>query len=106
MTGQPTVDESAVVDRLDRLIGLLSFAFAEQIEAASSRIREDAVAVAILEASATWVPSGELQAAAVAASGAAKRTIQRKLTELRNLGAISSRGAGSATQYRATGVVR
>ena len=106
MTQEAADAESAVVDRLDRLIGLVTLAFSEQIESASLRLRGDAVTVAILEESSDWVPSGALQAAVAKACSVTERTVRKKLTELRDMGAISSKGSARATQYRVTGVVR
>ena len=106
MTLQAVGDEAAVVDRLDQLIGLMTLAFSEQIEAASLRLRDDAVAAAILENSSSWTLSGALQSSVAECAGVSKRTVRSKLTELRDLGAITSRGSGTATQYRVTGVVR
>ncbi len=106
MTRPAVDDEAAVVDRLDRLIGIMTFAFSEQIEAASVRLRDDALAAAILEGSSDWRLSGALQSSIAEDAGVTKRTVRKKLTELRNLGAITSRGSGTATEYRVTGVVR
>jgi hypothetical protein len=92
--------------RLDRIIGLLELAFAQAIGDARRQVRGDPLNAAILEAcGADWVPSGPLQATVSKAVGVSARTVQRRIADLVSRRALETRGATSATEYRATGLI-
>jgi len=97
--------ENAVLERLDLLLGVVQLAYAEQISAARAKLRSDPVVAAILDSSEDWVKTGDLVTQVVAASGASKRTVQRRVSELLTSRALAVQGAGSATSYRSTGLI-
>lgn len=98
-------NDDEVIRRLDLVIGLLSLAFDEPITAARLRLREDSVAAAILDRAADdWVASSELRASVSRDTGAAERTVYRRVSELLAKRALIQRGSGPSTTYRSTGL--
>jgi hypothetical protein len=94
-----------VVERLDRILGVLSLAFADQIGAARDRIRANPIAAATLDVAVDWTAAGALQDAVIATTEAGKSTVRAKLAELVSLGALEVRGGGPSTEYRSTGLI-
>jgi hypothetical protein len=97
--------DRAVLDRLDLLLGVVQLAYAEQIGTARAKLRSDPVVAGILDASDDWIKAGELVTQVVTESGASKRTVQRRVSELITSRALGVQGAGSAISYRSTGLV-
>ncbi|HVE95073.1 MAG TPA: hypothetical protein VNB24_09145 [Acidimicrobiales bacterium] len=100
-----TVD-SEIVRRLDLLLGVVGLAFDEQIRAGRDRARTDPVTAALLDGAADdWTPSGELRAAVMKQTGAADRTVSRRLAELVARRAMLQRGSTTTTAYRSSGLL-
>ncbi len=101
------VDED-VVGRLDLIAGLLQLAHYDAIERARTRLREDEITAAILDACPTdgWCPAKTLHESVVeAVPGAKVRTVQRRTHELVIRLALRERGSTHNKAYRATGLV-
>jgi hypothetical protein len=99
-------DRPDLATRLDRIIAILELAHRDQIEAAKRQIREDPINAAILEATAEdWVRSGDLQRDVARAEKTSPRTVRSRLEALVRHQAIAQRGAGTATEYRASGLL-
>lgn len=92
-------------ERLDRIIALLSLAFAPEIERGAEAIRANAVASAILDGCDDWIESGSLQALVAKARGVSTRTVQRKMSELESMGLLVAQGAGRSRQIRNAGII-
>jgi hypothetical protein len=102
----PDTTDSEIVRRLDLLLGVIGLAFDEQIRAARSRARTDPVTAALLDRAADdWVPAGELRDAVVKQTGAAGRTVSRRLAELVARRAMLQRGGTTTAAYRSSGLL-
>jgi hypothetical protein len=100
------VADADITNRLDLLIGLLNFAFADQIERQRAQILADPVNSAVLEAlSGGTMGAAALQAAVKSATKQSERTIVRRIADLIERGCVVRIGAGGAVQYRATGLI-
>jgi Fic family protein len=96
-------DLSAIESKLDLLISLLRIAYREPIEAAREELLSDRVKKEILIAARRdWIDAGALKKVAVAKSKASKPTVERRIAELLELGALERTGAGGHVNYRAT----
>lgn len=101
-----TSSSDDIVERLDRLLILLSIAFAEPIERFRAELASDPVAAAILAAVRDdWVLSGDLQRDVCQATGVAPRTVQRAIASLSERRLLVNRGSGKATSCRSSGVL-
>ena len=88
--------------RLDRVIFLLSLAFADEIESARQRVLSDAVASAILSAAEEIpIPAGELKKRVAAATKQSERTVGRRIAQLVATGWLTSEGSGPSVRYKA-----
>ena len=94
-----------VLDRLDRLIAIVSLAFANEIDAARERIRANPVSASILDSASDWTAAGELQRQVAEQTGMSARSVRAKLTELVSVGAVDIRGGGPSTAYKTTGLI-
>lgn len=95
-----------VLERLDRLITLMTIGFADAIERVRIEVQGDPVAGAVLAAAADdWVASGELQRLVVAKAKVSERTVQRSLQTLSQRGLLLTKGSGRFTSYRSSGIV-
>lgn len=92
-------------DRLDRIIALLSLAFANEIESAASGIRSSPVADAILNASEDWIEPGALKATVAKSCNVSDRTVARKVSELTSMGLLVAQGATSNRQLKNAGII-
>jgi hypothetical protein len=101
-------DESQdeILRRLDTMISILRLAHADEIEHAKTKLLSDPVNAAILRATAgsKFVPSGELKAKVRKATKQSEKTVQRRVLELVDTGALETRPTGLAA-YRATGLL-
>jgi hypothetical protein len=105
MSTEPTGTEGPLLERLDRLTGLLELALAPQIEAGRKAVRADQVDAAILDnAAGDWKPAAKLQQAVSKKTGKKTRAIQDHIGNLVERGFLQRKNAGSKTVYRATGV--
>jgi hypothetical protein len=97
-------DVDPVIERLDKLIALVSLAFAEPIGRARDAVRSNPAIAAILDASSEgWTPAAVVRDRAKAA-GAAESTTRKYVADLVAAGALRYRGATSTREYRSTGV--
>ena len=98
------MNEEDLAERLDKLIAVVSLAFADEIAHARDKARADPVVAAILDScEAGWTPAATVRSAAQRA-GASKATFGRRAGELVGSGAIKRRGATTSIEYRSTGV--
>jgi Fic family protein len=91
--------------RLDTIIAILRLAHREEIEAARATIRADKVQAALLDGAVDWAAAGKLTSTVKAKTGQSPATINRRITELLDLGLLEKQGGGPATQYRSTGLI-
>jgi Fic family protein len=91
--------------RLDTIIAILRLAHREEIETARTTIRADKVRAALLDGAIDWTAAGKLTSAVKAKTGQSPATINRRITELLDLGLLEKQGGGPATQYRSTGLI-
>ncbi|MGH2837902.1 MAG: hypothetical protein ACRDJY_06085 [Thermoleophilaceae bacterium] len=94
-----------IVDRLDRLIGILELAHREEIEKSRQAIRSDKTYAAILALTAKEAPAGKLSKAVQQETTQSPKTVQRRIADLIEIGALERIGAGGNVKYRATGLV-
>lgn len=89
--------------KLDLLVSLLRIAHSEPLGRARDEVLSDRVNAAILvSANRGWVEAGVLKASAAKRSKASKPTVERRIAELVELGALERRGSGAAVSYRGT----
>lgn len=88
---------------LARIERLLAIGFSEQIRARCAAAGvDDQVVAAILERTGQWSSAGSLKTAVEAATGQSARSVERRLKELVELGALEKRGQTASTEYRST----
>lgn len=98
--------DQAVIQRLDTIIAILRFAHSDAIGRVRDETRKDAVNASILDLTANgFVPIGQLKKSAGKSSGQSERTVQRRIGELLDLGALEVDGGGKAAMYRSTGLL-
>jgi hypothetical protein len=100
-----TDNMDGVIERLDRITSILSLAFSDQLAATAQQIRSNPVADALLNDAGDWIAAGVLQGRVKEATSKSKSTIKREIAQLVTIGALVTRGQGSAVEYRSTGVV-
>lgn len=97
--------DAEVLERLDRIVAILKIANAEAIDAASKRIRGDAVSAAVLEAVAAGpIGAGELRARVSKETGQSERTVARRVASLIAMGALDQSGSGPTVCYQSAGI--
>lgn len=94
-----------IVTRLDRIAAILQLAHRDAIDSARTSIRADKVNAAILDATAKLTPAGKVMAEVKKKTGQSPATISRRIASLVEQGAVDKEGGGSATQYKATGLI-
>jgi DNA-binding Lrp family transcriptional regulator len=99
------VSEADVVRRLDRLIGVLELAHREDLQKARVGIRSDKTNAEILDRAAEETPAGALSKAVQKKTGQSPKTVQRRIADLVEIGALERIGAGNNVTYKATGLV-
>jgi hypothetical protein len=96
-------DLSSVEAKLDLLISLLRIAYRDPVVQERDRVMADKVSKAILVVSRRdWIEAGQLKRLAAASGKASKPTVERRIAELVDLGALDRSGAGAHVRYRAT----
>jgi hypothetical protein len=100
-------EDSAVLERLDLLVGLLELAHHDSIERARDQIRSDEINGTILDfcAEERRAPKEIVDHVLGAVPKSSSRTIQRRLRELVARRALNEQGATSDKIYVATGLV-
>jgi predicted HTH transcriptional regulator len=102
-----SMSDDALEVRLDKLIALFQLAFQSEIAEARRAILQDPVNEAILSLmDETPISAGELKARTKAKTGQSDRTIERRVADLVNQGALSQLGSGPRVTYRSTGLFR
>lgn len=94
-----------IAARLDRIAAILQLAHRDTIESARALIRADPVNAALLDVTAKLTPAGKVMAGVKKKTGQSPATISRRIASLVEQGAIEKVGGGSATQYKATGLI-
>lgn len=98
--------DDEVVERLDRLIALLTIVHGDAISRQREELAADPVNAAIMaEVDGAWVPSGELQRRVSKSTKVAPRTVLRAITGLSGRRLLLSRGSGKSIAYRSSGVL-
>jgi hypothetical protein len=99
--------EEDIVERLDRIVSLLSIAHADRVDTIKDALREDPVQAKILDvAKQDWVAAGELIASVIKDAKVSERTVQRAITSLESRSFLDSKGAGRSTSYRSAWIMR
>jgi hypothetical protein len=97
--------DEEILERLDLMQATLQLAFKPQLDEARAKIRADKVAAAILDESADWIASPELQKRAATVAKTSTRTVQRRLPELVAECILAVRGPEQKSEYRRTGLI-
>lgn len=97
--------DAEILERLDLLQATLQLAFRPQLDEARSRLRSDKVVAAILDESAEWIGSSELQKRAAAVAKSSTRTVRDRLPELVAEHVLAVRGSERKAEYRTTGLI-
>jgi hypothetical protein len=98
-------NSDALIQRLDLLIALTRLAHADAIAAAAERMTGDPVSSAILENTEDWIGAGVLTARAIESTGVAKRTVQRRISDLLIGNVLLQEGATSTVRYKRSGLI-
>lgn len=99
------MSDDAVLERLDRLIGIVRVAFAPAIDTARAAVRSDPVKSALLDATTDGWTSSAATRAAVAKLGISDSTFKSKISELIASGLVERRGATKTVEYRSRGIL-
>jgi hypothetical protein len=98
--------EDDIVDRLDRLITLLTIVHGDAIGRLREQVMADPVDAAIMtEVRDDWVLSGELQRRVGTSAQVGERTVLRAIVDLSNRRLLISRGSGKNVSYRSSGIL-
>jgi hypothetical protein len=98
-------ENAEILDRLDLMQATLQLAFKPQLDEARTRLRSDKVVAVILDESAEWIASPELQKRAAAVTKTSTRTVRDRLPELVADHALAVRGTERKVEYRRTGLI-
>lgn len=99
----PPSEEARIEAKLDLLISLLRIAYRDPIESERERVLSDRTCKAVLSAARRdWIDAGDLKRSTARNTKASKPTIERRIAELVQLGALERAGAGGHVSYRAT----
>lgn len=88
-----------VINRLDQVIAILKLTNQEAIEQTRKRINKDDVSKSLLELSDGTLESGELQKRVTEATKKSTRTVQYRIGELVQLGALRPIRKGAKIYY-------
>jgi hypothetical protein len=99
------MSDSEVVERLDRLIAIVSLTFESQIRKARESARADPTVAALLDHANEWVSAGELKSVVAAETRVGEKTVERRIVDLVERSGLAIRGAGPSRQYKRTGVL-
>jgi hypothetical protein len=94
-----------VLQKLDRIIAILQIVHKDEIDRARGDITADKVDAAILKAAAKATPAGQLVKSVQTKTKQTKRSVQRHVADLIEQGLLEKSGGGSATAYKATGLI-
>ena len=92
--------------RLDRMEAIFRLAWSDALTREGERVRSHKVDGPLVDAcEAGWVRSGALQKRVGQATSSSERHVRDRLAFLASRGVLERRGAGSAVEYRATGLI-
>jgi hypothetical protein len=97
--------QAELLKRLDLIQATLVLAFAPQLSAARSELREDDISAAILDLAEDWIASTELQQQVSDRTGMAMRSVRDRLPELVGMRVLAARGSERRMEYRSTGLL-
>jgi len=97
--------EEEVLRRLDRLIGLFELAHQDELQRARESVRTDKTYAAILASTDTEMAAGKLKKAVQTKTRQSPKTVERRIADLIEIGALERIGAGGSVGYRATGLI-
>jgi len=97
--------EEEIISRLDRLIAVLELAHRDEIGRAREEIRGDTTYAEILRSSADEVRAGQLSKAVQQKTKQSPKTVQRRIGDLIELGALKGTGVGGNVKYKAAGLI-
>lgn len=96
--------DADLLDRLDRLIGLLELAYAPELANARAGIRSDTVVAAILDMADDWQGVGFLKSSVASSTNTSEKTVQRRISELVDRRLLKAEGQAASRRVRATGL--
>lgn len=99
------MSDEDILRRLDKMQATLQLAFAPQLEAARTAIREDDVAAEILDATESWIGSRDLQKRVAAKTDVGERSVRDRFTGLIECGILETRGTERKAEFRRTGLI-
>ena len=91
--------------KLDTITTILKLAHADAIARTRESVRSEPAKAAILDGASNWTGAGDLVKTVVKNSSKAKRSVQRYIAELVELGVLEQKGGGPTTEYRSTGLI-
>lgn len=95
-----------LIERLDQVIALLKLGFSGQLEALQAELREDPVALGILDSLRNGpMASGELKRSVSQSANVSEKTVQRSMSELVGRGLLLAKGGGRSITYQLSGVI-
>src|SRR5580765_359006 len=89
--------------QLDTIIALLKLTNRDKLDAARAKL--DDVEKALIEATAEPVVVGKLKKDVATATKQSDKTVQRRISELTEMGVLAKSGNGSTATYRSTGLL-
>lgn len=93
-----------IVERLDKLIALMSIAYSDQIETLRAEVKQGDRGKVLDSCPADWTPAAAARAAAKKA-GVSEANFKAKIAELVEMGHVERRGATKSVEYRRRGVI-
>jgi hypothetical protein len=95
-----------VIQRLDTIVAILRLAHGDAIDHAKARLLADPVNAAILKATTgtRFVAAGDLKTRVAKATKQSEKTVQRRIQDLVDIGAVEVRPEGRPA-YRASGLI-
>jgi hypothetical protein len=97
--------DADIARRLDRLIGILELVHRDEIQRAREGIRGDKTYASVLALTSKETPAGKLSKAVQQETKQSAKTVQRRIADLIEIGAVDRLGAGGNVSYKATGLV-
>jgi hypothetical protein len=95
-----------MLERLDRVIGILELALGPQLDSRREELRVDPVDSAVFDCTASgWIPSADLQKKVNEKVVVKPRTLQNHLARLIEAGLVEHRGGKRYAEYRSSGLI-
>jgi hypothetical protein len=99
------VDQSDVVERLDKLIALFRLVNATALSAAKDAALSDPVVKLLLKECPDWRKAGELKSKVATIASTSEKTVQRRMQELVDEGVLIVRKDGQNLLYKDAGLL-